>query len=51
MQYLKICFKLDSTITKKSLPDKALSKFIDLKLVMNKKTPNGLDSFSLTNDV
>ena len=43
--------KLDSTITKKSLLDKALSKLIDLKLVMNKKTPNGLDSFSLTNDV
>ena len=43
--------KLDSTITEKSLLDKALSKLIDLKLVMNKKTPNGLDSFSLTNDV
>ena len=42
--------KLDSTNTEKSLLDKALSKLIDLKLVMNKKTPNGLDSFSLTND-
>ena len=42
--------KTDSTITEKSLLDSALSKFIDLKLVINKKTPNGLDSFFLTND-
>ena len=42
--------KTDSTITEKSLLDSALSKFIDLKLVINKKTPNGLDSFFLIND-
>ena len=41
----------DSTVTEKSLLDNALSKLIDLKLVINKKTPNGLDSFFLTNDV
>ena len=43
--------KTDSTITEKSLLDNALSKLIDLKLVINKKTPNGLYSFFLTNDV
>ena len=42
--------KTDSTITEKSLLDNALSKLIDLKLVINKKTPNGIDSFFLTND-
>ena len=41
--------KKDSTITEKSLLDNVLSKFIDLKLVINKKTPNGLDSLFLTN--
>ena len=43
--------KTDSTITEQSLLDNALSKLIDLKLVINKKTPNGLDSFFLTNDL
>ena len=42
--------KTDSTITEKSLLNNALSKLIDLKLVINKKTPNGIDSFFLTND-
>ena len=43
--------KTDSTISEKSLFDNVLSKLIDLKLVINKKTPYGLDSFFLTNDV
>ena len=43
--------KTDSAITEKSLLDNALSKLIDLKLVIHKKTPNGLDSFFLTNDL
>ena len=34
--------KTDSTITEKSLLHNALSKLIDLKLVINKKRPNGL---------
>ena len=42
--------KTDSTITEKSLLDNALSKLIDLKLVINKKIPNGLDSFFLTHN-
>ena len=42
--------KTNSTITEKSLLDNALSKLIGLKSVINKKTPNGLDSFFLTND-
>ena len=43
--------KTDSIITEKSLLDNALSKLIDLILVIKKKTPNGLDSFFLTNNV
>ena len=43
--------KTDSTITEESLLNNALSKLIDLKLVINKKTPNGLFSFFLTNNV
>ena len=43
--------KTESTITEKSLLDNTPSKFIDLKLAINKKTTNGLDSFCLTNDV
>ena len=43
--------KTDNTITEKILLNNALSKLIDLNLVINKKTPNGLDSFFLTNYV
>ena len=43
--------KTVSTITEKSLLDNALSKSFDLKLVINKKTPNYLDSFFLINYV
>ena len=42
--------KTDSTTAEKSLLDNAFSKLIDLKLVINKKIPNGLDSFFLTNN-
>ena len=47
----KDLLKTDSTITEKNLLDNALSKLTDLKLVINKKTPYGLDSFFLTNDI
>ena len=47
----KDLLKTDSRIPEKSLLDNALSKLIDLKLVINKKTPNGLDSLLLANDV
>ena len=43
--------KTNSTITEKSLFDNSLLKLIDLKLVINKETPNGFDLFFLTNDV
>ena len=43
--------KTDNTITEKILLNNALSILIDLNLVINKKTPNGLDSFFLTNYV
>ena len=38
----KDLLKTDSTITEKGLLDNALSKLIDLKLVISKTTPNSL---------